>query len=204
MKAKISKGNTKLGTISNISITPITTCMIVVAGKKKVPPCAKYCYSLKSQRMYKGTRAMRSHNLRAYRRTPKQYFESIIDKTKNVKLFRWHVAGDIVDRSYLLGMIYVANENPKTSYLVFTKQYKICNSVFSSIQRPTNLTIVFSAWPGFKMNNKHNFPIAFMSPRNGVENRINGTEIKCPGNCKSCNICWNLPALKRNVVFQQH
>lgn len=204
MEAKISRGNTKLGIIANISLTPIITCMMIICGKKKTPPCAKRCYSLKSQRMYKATRKMRAHNLMAYRRTPKQYFDSIVAKTRKIKFFRWHVAGDIVDKNYLLGMIYVAKKNPKTSYLVFTKQYKTCNSVFSSIKRPSNLTIVFSAWPGLKMNNRLGFPIAFMVPKNGVEERMDGTEIKCPGNCESCGMCWNLPKLKRNVAFHQH
>jgi hypothetical protein len=197
MKAKLSKGNSKLGTVANVSLTPVVTCI-------RKAPCAKLCYAIKSQRMYKATRDMRAHNLRAFMRTPDEYFASIAESTRGMRLFRWHVAGDIVGALYLSGMVHVAMANPDTKYLCFTKHYDLCSKVFATIARPSNLTIVFSAWPGLPMDNPLGFPVAYMMPRNGEEPRVDGTEVRCPGNCETCCACWSLPASGRNVVFHQH
>jgi hypothetical protein len=205
MRAKLSDGNTKLGTVPNISLPPITTCM-------RKAPCAKLCYAMKSQRMYQATRDMRAHNLRAFRRSPDDYFTSIADQTAGMPFFRWHVAGDIVDALYLAGIVGVARANPGTKYLVFTKRYDLVNEYLGGgsvdrrgkVKLPSNLAIVFSAWPGLDMDNRHSLPVAYMVPKDGSEGRIDGTEIECPGNCETCGMCWSLRTLGRNVAFHQH
>ena len=88
----ISKGNRKLGGVMNISTSPRKCCPVGV-------PCAhKGCYALKAYRLYPGTRKAWSRNERVAKRHPDSYFRQIAARVADVKprLFRWHVAGDIL------------------------------------------------------------------------------------------------------------
>ena len=209
--AKITPGNRKLGRIPNVSLSPIKACRACFGGK--APPCAKTCYALKAFRMYPDTQACWNHNFEEAKRDLLGFMRSIVQqiqaKRQAPRWFRWHVAGDILSREYLAGMVYVARECPNTKFLVFTKQHAIVNDYYSTEllfvkDRPANLTIIFSAWPGLPLVNPIGFPVAWMRPaeRTGLsEPRIPANALECPGHCDTCGACWGL---KRDVVFDQH
>lgn len=194
MKVSISKGNTKLGKVANISLTPVKGC-----GKDI--PCKKDCYALKSL-IYPNVQNAWGNNL-LYAMTARDWYFNQVDRflsTYKGKFFRWHVAGDILDQDYYCSMLDIASKYPSVKFLAFTKQYDIVNSIGADI--PRNLTIIFSAWPGFAMDNPFEFPVAFM--QDGAETRLDGTELLCPGNCENCGMCWTLPSIGKNVVFDKH
>lgn len=135
---KISEGNSKLGKIPNISMTPIKAC-----GNCK--SCASKCYALKAYRQYPATKAAWDHNLDAAKNDPKTYFGDIqayLIKSRP-KYFRWHVSGDILNQEYFGHMVSIAILNPKTTFLAFTKMHSLDYSA-----RPKNLIVRFSQWPG--------------------------------------------------------
>jgi hypothetical protein len=138
----ISKGNRKLGGVMNISTLPRTCCPDGV-------PCSKKCYALKAVRLYPPTREAWSRNARIAKRHPDSYFTQIAARVAKDKprLFRWHVAGDILNTDYLLGMCRIAAENPHTHFLAFTKAFDIVNRYEDRQALPDNLVIIFSAWP---------------------------------------------------------
>lgn len=119
----ISKGNRKLGGVMNISTSPRTCCPQGV-------PCARQgCYGFKAYRLYPGTRRAWSKNERVAKRHPESYFRQIAARIDELKprLFRWHVAGDILSTDYLHGMCRIACANPQTHFLAFTKAFDIVN-----------------------------------------------------------------------------
>lgn len=92
-EVKISYGNSKIGRIANISLPPIMSC-------PKDVPCSIGCYALKSYRLYENVRKAWDWNLKLLKDDPYDYFGSLIDqlkRKKQLKRFRWHVSGDIVD-----------------------------------------------------------------------------------------------------------
>ena len=188
----ISAGNRKVGHIPSISLPPIITCN----PKAK---CFKDCYVLKSYRICPSVRDAYSKNLKTFTDNPDLYFESIDQwiKIKKPVLFRFHVSGDIPNRSYLTGMVKLAIDNPEIKFLAFTKRYNL-NHLFKNV--PENLSIVLSAWPDMRLP-KTNLPIAFMD--NGNEKRIKNA-IDCFGNCETCGMCWSLKKIGKNVVFKKH
>ena len=99
-------------------------------------------------------------------------------------------------------MIHVANKCKDTKFLAYTKQYPFVNSVGSV---PSNLSIVFSGWPGYPMDNPHNFPIAWMKPKKGTEDRIpeNAYLCDCTRSCDKCLKCWHWKK-GASLVFEQH
>jgi hypothetical protein len=87
---------------------------------------------------------------------------------------------------------------PKTKFLAFTKQYNL----FTGLQVPHNLKVVFSAWPGLDVHNPDSRPIAWM--QDGTEDRIPETALHCPGSCENCMMCWSLDEINRDVWFTKH
>jgi hypothetical protein len=118
------------------------------------------------------------------------------------RLFRWHVAGDILSEEYLCEMCRIAAENPDTHFLAFSKSFDIINGYEDHQALPGNLVIVFSAWPGMKFDNPHGHRVAWM--QDGSETRMPADAITCPGNCETCGRCYQLPKLGRDVVFHKH
>ena len=187
---KISDGNSKLGKIPNVSMTPIKSC-----GNCK--ECSKDCYALKAYRMYPNVKNAWDINYDAAKTNIDGYFNAIdLYLTKTSPLFfRWHVAGDILSQEYLNKMKALAKKHTGTKFLAFTKMYN-----FNYSRLPANLTVIFSVWPKVKMSRKH-MPKAFM--QDGTETRVSNA-IECPGRCDSCGMCFNLKDLNKNVVFIKH
>lgn len=104
----ISAGNRKLGGVMNISTPPRRCC------PKDIPCAADGCYAWKAYRLYPATRKAWNRNERIARCHPDFYFTQISARVAELRprLFRWHVAGDILSSEYLSGMCRVAIENP--------------------------------------------------------------------------------------------
>ena len=194
----ISKGNRKLGDLMNISISPRTCC------PEDVPCASDGCYALRAYRLYPDTRKAWSRNGRIAKRHPDSYFRQIAARVAKIKprLFRWHVAGDILNADYLQGMCRIAEENPETHFLAFSKAFDIVNRYEDREAIPGNLVIVFSAWPRMKIDNPHGHRVAWM--QDGTETRVPEDAIECHGNCETCGLCYELPRLGVDVVFHKH
>lgn len=193
MKLQISKGNTKTGKIPAVSLAPIKSC-------PKSAPCKTCCYAVKVCRYSPEAKAAWNNNLELYLKNPDSYFEQL--KTymlkSNPKFFRMHTSGDIPDTDYLKRLKKLAKETPNTKYLLFTKRY-----YYNYKNLPDNLAIIFSMWNNYGNTRKH-MPRAWMLDPNNPDPRIPETALQCPGNCETCNACWFLKAVNRDVVFYKH
>lgn len=192
---KMSEGNSKIGKVQNISLPPGSSCR---DEHGNIPPCYNNgCYARKAFRMYPSVRTAWSNNINHYLADPVDYFRQIRDAVKP-GLFRWHVAGDIVDQDYLEGMISVAIYNQDTRFLCFTKKYWLG---YSGV--PENLQIVFSAWPGYPLPDQDKFPIAWLE--SDIRRPLDGYYLRCPGQCTECgHKCWTALDAGIDVVFKKH
>ena len=193
---KISSGNSKLGGIWNLSLPPIATC-------RKDAPCVKDCYAMKPYRRFTNVRIAWMHNLTLWEKAPDQFEASLIVALSQItrpRFFRWHTAGDIPTQGYLAMMFRVATACPDINFLAFTKRYEFINNCPDTT--PENITIVFSAWPGLKMDNPYEFQVAWM--QDGTEDRVPESAIECPGHCDECGMCWALDKINKDVVFHKH
>lgn len=198
MKVKISEGNTKLGTIANISLTPGKTCS---AEACKTCLCGG-CYAMKAYSMYKATRAAWDNNtdlaindLVTMERDLMHYFGSM----NAPRFFRIHVAGDFVTREYAEMWARVAACNPNTNFLAFTKQWDNVRGV----EFPENMSLVLSAWPGTEIPADlcETYSVAWLY--DGAAN-IPADALECPGNCETCGVCWSLAKRRIDVFFRKH
>lgn len=192
----ISKGNTKIGSIANVSLPPIASC-------QKDVPCAKTgCYSLKAYRRFRNVREARQHNWDVLNKEPDRFFEDIehyIIK-KKPQYFRWHVDGDIPSQAYLDKMIALAEEFPAVKMLAFTKNYSLDLS-----RLPQSLTIIPSLWTQYGPIEKYSDrPVAWMYDESQPDGRLRGHYFECSGACTGCWACWHINELEKDVVFHKH
>ena len=198
MKIHISNGNSKLGTIANISLTPGRTC-----SPEACKTCLTGgCYAMKSYRMYKNVRAAWDANtdlvlndLASMETDLLKYFSAVTAP----RFFRIHVGGDFVTREYAAMWARVAAACPGTNFLAFTKQWDIIRG----IEFPANASIVLSAWPGITIPEdlRKLYSVAWLD--DGTED-IPEDAIECPGNCTTCGVCWSLAKRHLDVKFRKH
>lgn len=195
--AIVSKGNNKLGKIPNVSLPPIITCGDCTER------CGKTCYAQKFYKMWPSVKKAWDANLYHYKTNYYGYFNEIkeqFSKIRNKKFFRWHTSGDIVSIHYLKGMVLIAEFFPETKFLCFTKNYKVVNDyVYIDGALPSNLKMIFSAWPGLEMDNPYRFPVAYM--QDGTETRVPDDAFHCGGSCMTCSYCFEVEG---DVVFEAH
>jgi hypothetical protein len=201
MHVYISTGNRKTGfAVPSVSLIPVADCANCAS-------CSRLCYDLRNDCIYNGVTDTRARNSAIARYDLKRYFYEISGACKAFRFFRWHIGGDILNYAYLLGMIQTAIENPQTTFLAFTKCYDLVNGyILENGSLPSNLQVIFSAWPGATMANPYNMPTSSPVFADGSTAAPAGA-IECPGNCSACAVmgsgCWGLKA-GEGVKFNAH
>ena len=188
IEIKISKGNTKLGNIPNVSTIPVKDC-------GNCDACKTDCYALKSWRMYPSVRNAWKHNSNAFRNNLDESMQSIrkyLDK-KKPDYFRIHQAGDFLSQKHLNAWIKLAREYPETKFLAYTKMHSL-----NFRSKPDNFNILLSMFPGMAKPRKR-LPIAWL--QDGTETRISNNDFVCPGSCETCKHCYDNAS---DVVFFKH
>lgn len=198
---KISKGNSKLGSICSVSLPAITTC--------RECGCHQKCYARKLERLRPNVRNAYKNNLDVLLEDPESYWREVEASIMMSRFFRFHVSGDIVDANYFEHMVDIASRNRHCQILCFTKKYEIVNDFIgangeSSI--PDNLHMLFSGWTGLDMVNPYDIPEAHVRYRDGSTTAREGA-VECGGNCTECATvnegCWGLTR-GQQVVFNEH
>lgn len=190
----ISRGNTKIGKIPNVSLPPIATCADAL-------PCFSKCYAIKSYRMFPSVKKAWDNNLAVYQNKPEAYFaelDSFLTKIET-EYFRFHVSGDIPDQRYFDMIVKLAAKHTGTKFLAYTKKY---NLDFSC--RPINVNVIASVWTGFgdiELIASKNLPIAWY--QDGTETRIPETAKICNSTCDICKLCWHIKE-NQSIVFIHH
>lgn len=196
----IAQGNAKTGTaVPSVSLIPVYNC-------KNCKQCKDLCYDLRNDCCYPGCRDNRSVNAAILEADPSRYFREISEAAKMYKFFRWHIGGDIIDHEYFMGMIMVAEQNPHCEFLAFTKTFDVVNDYLDEHDLPKNLHIIFSAWVGLEMDNRHNLPTSNPLFFDGRTTAHDGA-VYCSGNCTDCaktnSGCWVM-VNGDEVIFPAH
>lgn len=199
LNVSISKGNEKMGSIQSVSLPSGLTCR----------PCAcqNKCYARRLERRRKSVREAYQNNFELLQKEPDVYWREVEAAIMLSRFFRFHVAGDIPDPTYLRRMVEVARRNRHCEILCFTKKYEMVNDYLSlGAGIPDNLHIIFSAWVGLDMVNPFLFPEAHVRYKDGTTTARDDAKI-CGGNCTECAItdggCWTLKSGEQ-VVFNEH
>lgn len=194
MKVVISRGNSKIGGVPNVSLTPGESC------RKDVPCFTDGCYAKQSFLRYPNVRTAWGNNLKFAREDLLGFMDQISEYCWAMEgnLFRWHVAGDVLNQSYADEMILIAKLHSWISFLCFTKRYDLNFS-----HRPKNLHVVLSTWPALTLPKNKELPFAWLE--GDVRIPKDQYYFRCPGNCEACeHICWDKLDKDVHVVFPKH
>jgi hypothetical protein len=204
LKLHVSSGNSKIGRTMNVSMLPGVTCT-------PDAPCKSCCYALKGCQSYPEVIPAWAENTMLWNMQPVKFWTQLEDaferKRTPSRFFRWFVGGDIPDAGFLGGMIDFARAHRGTVFLVFTKQDFALVARAAGAGWPTNLRLIWSAWPGWKHEATqtailNGVPVAWFRAAVVPDPRIPDSAFYCPGRCEDCRFCWN--TTRRNVVFDEH
>lgn len=192
MKLHISKGNSKLGGIPNVSLPPVITC------RKNAPCASDGCYALKFYKMYPSCHKAWDENLELWKTDPGQFWTELRAVFATTKYFRYFVSGDIPDADFFSLMVIHAGMFPDTQFLCFTKQFEIvndyCRNHPSIPHIPSNLHLLFSGWEGLEVDNPYGFPTTEVITPEMTE--VPDDWKICGGNCSDCICrgvgCWEV------------
>ena len=197
---KVNNGNTKLGkSIKVINVPAGITC-------KCDAPCNKkgVCYAQKGSFNYPSVKNCYAENLRTFIENPEQAEMDILSQMPFIGFCRVHASGDIVNPRYLDMLVSIAIKLPNVKFMMYTKKYELINKYVEEIgEFPENMTIIFSAWDGYKMDNRHNFPTSHVILKKGNEDAIPENGFLCNGECERCYKCWLLEK-GESVLFNEH
>lgn len=200
MRVTVSQTNKKMGCPS-FSLLPIVTC-------DRRMPCAKTraCYACHMEEYRKtSVRISWTRNTEAAAQHPLAVADSIssyLSLSGNPRRFRWFVGGDIPVPSFLDIISGIASKHSETTFLLFTKRYRWTSEYLDQHERPTNLNIYLSAWPGVRLYNPHQLPVAWLADRKHPDKRIPGDVGTCPAFCPTCLHCWKPDPT--DIVFAKH
>ena len=196
---KLSKGNSKMGSIPSISLPAVKTC--------RQCKCNEKCYAKKLERLRPSVKNAYEHNLGVLLSDPTTYWREVEASVMMSRFFRFHVSGDIPNAAYLENMVAIAGRNSHCEILCFTKRYEIVNEfIQKNGELPSNLHMIFSGWVGLDMANPFSLPEAHVRYRDG-STTARDDAVECGGNCTECALteggCWNLQK-GQQVVFNEH
>lgn len=196
----ISRGNSKMGAISSVSLPAGLTC-------RSDCECAGKCYAKKLERLRPSVRNAYRNNYELLQSDPATYWREVEAAVMMSRFFRFHVSGDIPNLMYLFKMARIAERNHHCQILCFTKKYELVNQyIRENGGLPSNLHILFSAWRGMDMPNPNHLPEAHVRYRDGTTT-AGPDAVECGGNCTDCAMtdggCWTLER-GQQVVFNEH
>lgn len=196
---KLSRGNSKMGSVPSVSLPSIKTC--------RQCACHEKCYAQKLERLRPAVRNAYQHNLEVLINEPETYWREVEASVMMSRFFRFHVSGDIPTAEYLANMVAVSHRNPHCEILCFTKRYEMVNEfIEKNGELPSNLHMIFSGWVGLDVVNPFRLPEAHVRYRSGFTTARDDA-VECGGNCTECALtdggCWSLQK-GQQVVFNEH
>lgn len=201
MNVKISKGNSKMGSIPSVSLPAGLTC-------RHDCECCKKCYAMKLERLRKSVREAYRNNYDLLQSDSDTYWREVEASIMMSRFFRFHVSGDIPNSEYFQKMVFIADRNQHCNILCFTKKYDIVNKYLRSHGEmiPENLHVIFSGWRNLEMINPFQLPEAHVIYRDGSTTARADAKL-CGGNCTECAItdsgCWELKRGEQ-IAFNEH
>lgn len=203
LHVKLQKGNKKTGVNCwTVSLIPIADC------GKNCKECSKDCYDIKNVCWMPNVQIDRARNSAIHKHNIARYWNEIDIQIKAnfITELRINVGGDLTLQDFYY-IKKIAEEDPKTMILFFTKAYEDLNKFLDETKFPSNVKKLFSAWKDTPMDNPHNVPVSHVLWDDGSTTAPSYGAVFCKGNCSECAFkgdgCWNLKE-GEHVIFKAH
>lgn len=200
MNISISKGNSKIGAISNFNLPPFKSCgknckycIQTLYDFKLNKKVVLRCYASRYYNMYPNVKKSYDHNFEIVKSNLNLFKSEMIEylSTYTNKYFRIHASGDFFNQNYLNAWIEITKQYPAITFLAFTKQNNL-----NYEHKPDNFIIRLSIMPNMpKLHNKDITLHAYADLYNEHDS------FNCIGNCTHCKYCYRSNG---DVFFKVH
>lgn len=215
LKVSISPRNEKLGEISSISLPVGVSC-------RPDAPCFRKCYARQMSSFRSNVAQSYLTNWRALQLDRDTFFKQVKYHCQMVRVFRWHIGGDIPDVDYFRRVVKLAEEDAGCVHLLFTKRYDFVNEVVAErvkkhlIKLPKNLHVLFSEWGNeLRADNPYHLSLTDVWLKKGTRPFISDkSAIVCPEQLDAsknwkCTDCFRkkfgcFAEKRQNIIFLEH
>lgn len=151
------------------------------------------CYAATLEKQYTNLHKAitRNDSLLSDAPLPIRYIPVIMDR-----VLRFHSLGELINIQHLDNFCTIANYNPETFFVLWSKRTDLINKYFSDNDKPINLSLIYSS-P--KVGKIEKLPPYFdkvftVHAKKPSDNTIN---INCHSKCKDCMLCYS----KNDVIY---
>ena len=111
---------------------------------------------------------------------------------------RFHSHGELRNETHFINFIGICNNQPNTTFTLWTKRKDIVNSVLTHKNKPKNLILIFS---NSKVDSvKKRVPMHFDKVFNNVSKKQEN--INCLGKCSDCMMCYTVGDKTEQIIEQ--
>ena len=111
---------------------------------------------------------------------------------------RFHSHGELRNETHFINFISICNNQPNTTFSLWTKRFDIVNSVLTHKNKPKNLILIFS---NSKVDSvKKRVPMHFDKVFNNVSKKQEN--INCSGSCADCMMCYTVGNKTEQIIEQ--
>jgi hypothetical protein len=225
-KINITQSNSKLSSIASFGTLPTANCHNGTCINS-TSLCRKFCYVNGHNELSRKLSEKLNLTVNTYMinnhidLTESQLVEFL--STYTGRYFRISYSGDIHKQEIVAMWYRIITKFPEIHFLCFTKSITL-----NWNNKPSNLSLVLSVFPDSKIdkvdlsifdgisyaifplsNNEKNERANIYNDSkyhysNDKYNEIANTSIACSGSCETCQVCWHLKKLDKNVYFHIH
>jgi len=182
----VSKGNTKLGKILNISMPSYYSC----PGHSQW--CAKECYALRYQKQYKNCRIIYDNNFEISK--DPNFSDIVINKLSQThdSPIRIHVSGDFYDENYINSWIKICSSLPDLKFWTYTRSWMIPNLLdnIRELNQLKNIQIFLSTDTTMP-DPPSDFRVAYIVDDTRAKGFRCAHDLKIKKSCLECGYCFN-------------
>lgn len=191
--------NTKLEGIATISFCPFISCVNQKCFQSKDGK-EPTCYGTRGKFVQVAKLLNSVINSYLLERHPEVIEIQCASSCLTARYFRLCENGDITKAEDIKLINKIAKKNPKTEFLLMTKQFKALDEFLENNQIAKNLTIrpSLDSLDGITYGNKYNLPLSDIFKGEKPKDMF----ICKAGKCKDCLACWNKKVKK--VGYEYH
>ena len=175
----------KLKHIPALNTSPLNNPFCQKMSKSKVNNICNSCYSINMLKTF------RQNCVSSFEKNGEYLSEDIhpakyLPNPPNALYVRFSAHGELININHAVNLFQICNNNPKTTFTLWTKRYDLIWGAIKYMKKPKNLILIYSA---IGLDKYKKLPMHF--DKVFIVQSKETTETNCFGKCIDCLKCYN-------------